>query len=765
MIKKDAIRLLAASLALPAFLAGCNGVYMAGVTPPTDRAPAPVFSGTPSPEFSKPVPVDEFLALEDLPPVPSYPDMGIQEGEMPVYDPEIEAKGTAWEQEMPDYRQVGMSDVLDLSELPPVPEMPDYSDPETRTEVPEWIPPAPEAEFDDPLLGIDPIEMVDMEPAKPIGAPPAMPRVPFAEPPEENFAPTIEERPFLEIENPTRVVVPLPAAGTFPESAQKAYQIPAQQANGMPHFITVPYQEVPPAPSPAIIALQQRARIQAPHIRAPRMGDEGRTVAEAHVMSPQEFAQVNKGSAPDCSGRGLGVRVSNSLGDSRYDMDKDGQPCGETKTLFNGEQKSARRLNVVSGIDIAFVNETGAPQAPAIHEPDPLLVYFPGATAPQSPEEMAQTEHMPDLEGATTLNEGMSDVEWVEASVAPQHKKYQPGTLEATVHEWQDKKVVADRRGALNESQQLMADLKEIREMADGDMAMHYQQQVDELMRRLRESEIKAALSQERHVRTTERLEMSQEEREAVEQAWREEQRRLSKEAGDLNNQLVEMQDAHLRLKKTYSTRERSYMEKIAKLTEDLKRAEHQAGKARKEMVLEAAKKIAEAERLAFAARLAERDEIVRRAERLKLEGDVMMQRADDMQNNRTVVVPGLAGEFGEEFPPAPPEVAQNAGDIEPAAALPPMSKVPVVLHVEQMQLKEVFAQVFGQMEPMMGKWDVKWELAGANQGILYELWTVTAETRFDEFLDFIAGKVEETHGVTLNFSRFDKNKMFIISD
>jgi hypothetical protein len=101
----------------------------------------------------------------------------------------------------------------------------------------------------------------------------------------------------------------------------------------------------------------------------------------------------------------------------------------------------------------------------------------------------------------------------------------------------------------------------------------------------------------------------------------------------------------------------------------------------------------------------------------------------------------------------------------EEVAPLPPFADLPVQIAVRNVPLKNVMEQVFSDLSAAIGHWEISWELNGRNLGIKEDQWTVRAETTLGEFLDYVAARVKEVHGVDISFERFDKSRIFVISD
>jgi hypothetical protein len=473
---------------------------------------------------------------------------------------------------------------------------------------------------------------------------------------------------------------------------------------------------------------------------------------------------------PDCQGDGTVVRVETATGVEEQVLDIDGTLCTEANILFDGNSAVGQRA---AAPGIAITMHQDSLRRPVLPADAPAGRVFYGDVPQLTPETLEDFAQLPanqlprtivaDVKGIDAPG-SLSQSELAEMEALADNPAALPerGRLAATIQNWQEKSTPATpEEAALAES--LQADLEDIRQQAASQLARDYQQQVEDLASQLRETEVQRDLTERRYATITERLEQGLQRNEAERQQWRQEQRRLGEESAALAQRISEMEQRNERLKSSYAQREQAYVAKIAQLERDLEAAESKASAARQELVLEAAQKIAEAERLAFAANMAKKDELERRSARLKLEGSLMEQRAQDIDAGRQVVVPGLTGQFGDEAFPPVTELPQDVMAVEPA--LPPFAALPVQIQVRDLPLEDVFRQVFNQLSPAIGSWQISWELEGKNATIARDEYTVTAETTLGDFLSYVQAEVEKTHGVKLKYQRFDKIRSLVITD
>lgn len=471
------------------------------------------------------------------------------------------------------------------------------------------------------------------------------------------------------------------------------------------------------------------------------------TVPNAGGVSPEL-------TSADCLGPAFGVNVANTQGDKNYLFDSDGKPCKKPEVIFDGKLPVNRRQPPLT-VDIKFVDEFGPVQEPTHEEvlDDIILSGF----EPQTAEDMALSRKEEQFKTADieSLEPPETSVDDIIRQITGEMPEKAEG-LDGTLTKWQKERKSAEQRQLLKESEQLLADLRDIKRISNQNMAMQYQGKVDDLMRRLRETKYQLSSEKERQSDLLQKLEAAQQRTREAKQSWTQQERELRQKMDMLEKRLSEFESLNRRLKSTYTKREQTYQEQIAKLASDLREAERKADTAQQEMVLDAAKKIAEAERLAFAARMARKEAMEREAERLRLEGDVIMKRANDLKAGKTVMVPGVSDMLGEK---------QKEPQKVKKPATPPLESVPVVLHVEDKPLKKVFEELFEELKPLVGEWHIAWEISEDNRPLIEEKWTVAAEARFDEFVDYVESRMRDTHGVDLTFQRFDRSKLFVVSD
>jgi len=109
-------------------------------------------------------------------------------------------------------------------------------------------------------------------------------------------------------------------------------------------------------------------------------------------------------------------------------------------------------------------------------------------------------------------------------------------------------------------------------------------------------------------------------------------------------------------------------------------------------------------------------------------------------------------------------EASQMQNDM-PLDGLEPISDIRLAVDLERKTLKEIVNAIVEQARPMAGHWDVKWRIAEENEYILNERVNLTAETTFEQFMDYLTDRVNNMTGIELFVSVFETSRIIIISD
>lgn len=481
---------------------------------------------------------------------------------------------------------------------------------------------------------------------------------------------------------------------------------------------------------------ETRPMLAQPEIQI-RPGDDGVVVAETTVMgriAPDSLSQT------DCATSAVNVKVSSLKGDSTYQFDADGGECAEAEMLFDGSTPAGSRPNAPE-VKISFRDQLGP--VPPVEEMKVQTITVPPVRAVDNisattPEEMAQT-------AAPKNKEALADI--TASNLEALARETQPSTqpkLEDTISAWQGS---SERKQILADSEKFLADTRDLSRLSSAELLKAHQEKIEDLMARLREAERVAQLEQQRASLTKANLAAERERGETEAMRLKNEKENLRTDITQLQDRLAKFDSMNKDLSSSAAKKEKMYMERISKLSGDLAIAEKQADAGRRQLVLQAAQKIAEAERIAYAARMAQTEAKTAEADRLKQEGEQLMQRALDLQQGKTFVVKGME-------------------NLAPAAAAPvPLEKAPVVVEAHENTLEQIVKQVFDSAKDTAGTWRVVWEISGQHQGILKETWSMAAEASFEEVMSTIAAQVKAASNIQLTFSRFDKSRLFVISD
>ncbi len=459
------------------------------------------------------------------------------------------------------------------------------------------------------------------------------------------------------------------------------------------------------------------ALLQPEPIMAPKLGDGGIVIADT-VYHPAGLAGALGEDEADCKGPGLGIRVEGIAGEEHYRFGADGEPCKPPKILFDGRNAVDSRPPPPS-LHIAFADQLGPQPKTAITAPDfQAEILQIGEAFAKTADEFASTGSVPS-NTHTMQDKGME--------------------LAQTVKRWR----------ILKESEKLLADIRDIDRMSSTDLLKTYQDKILELQARLRETESQKETQALKNAQLQSNVELTRQQYEATGSAWNQKENKLQTEVLELKTRLSEYERYNQKLAKSKQETEEQYRQRIMSMQAELNIQQEKSAQVRKELIMEAAGKIAEAEKLAFAARMAEREAMQREAARKRQESELLLSRAMQLNNGQTVMVPGLSEEIGQIMNPMPIKLENTL----------------LALHVEGKTLQAMMEDVMAQMEKTAGKWNVNWQLAAQNQFLLEETWTLTAEATFGEIIEFITKRVKETHNLDLSFQRFDKVKLIVISD
>lgn len=464
----------------------------------------------------------------------------------------------------------------------------------------------------------------------------------------------------------------------------------------------------------------------------PHEGDDGVVIAESAVVQGVSKGGSVTGAVDDCTGPGLGVTVEGTLSGDHYLFDKNGEPCDAAQTLFDGRNDITKR-QTDPAITLNFRDNLGPlPDKDALPGLQPI------------PEIKLKSELLPNANaaiepaaGPSTAQLGNKTAPAVQvASIAP--AKADP--LVATLASWDKQDAVyAERSSEANDAAN-----REIGKISKDVQGAREQENVSKLMAELRERERQVEEEQRRHAETLARAQQNREITTAARAEWQQKEQELQNNLDSTKQRLAQFEDLSQHLAADKTAKEKAYQEQISNLSNDLKVAEAQADTSRRELVLQAAAKIAEAEQLGHAAQMQEQEIKLREAARLKAEAETMMDRALAIKAGNSVVVGGVGA------PPAVPLALMDT---------------PVVLHANGQTLSDILTTILGQAQPQAGQWKAEWQLTPAAQYIMKEKWSLTAEAPVQQVLSQLQQQVKAAHGLSLTFTQFGQSRLLVVTD
>lgn len=495
--------------------------------------------------------------------------------------------------------------------------------------------------------------------------------------------------------------------------------------------------------------------------------DEGGIVlASTSVVGKARATEITV-SPSDCAADiGLGVSVDTATEKTDYLFDHNGKPCNVADIMFDGKYKSFTR-GTAPGINIDFLDPFAEKLIPDVSQIGDEVALVPvgalanpdqgaGLPAPDTHAELAETADAMPAEIASVADaqrDGKQEV------INKQ--------LSSTIKNW---RANEDRERLIKETEQILADVRTVKRLATLEQMRRQQDQILELTALLREAERKAQLQQKHRedlqAAVSKKTSLLENERTITGL----ENNRLREQVEQLQARIEDFDRYNQKLKTSYEQRQADLQNQIASLSADLKETEGQAKASRQAAVLQAAQQIAEAERLAYAAQISQRHQLEMEAQRLQLEAAKLAGKAQALPNK----IPENVGPNGLDKVYAS-IISGNIKDadierlarivVNGEATAQSLGEAKIALNVEDMPLRDVFALIAADVENEVGAWRVSWQLHPKLEHIAQEKWTVTAEATVDEFIAYVAKKVQDAHGIKLSFKMFGKNRVVIISD
>lgn len=467
---------------------------------------------------------------------------------------------------------------------------------------------------------------------------------------------------------------------------------------------------------------------------APRLSDEGVVIAESTLVTGISKGNSITGGTDDCVGPGLGVTVGTTRGDDRFLFDKNGEPCDSAEMLFDGRSQVNQRQSDPA-ITLKFFD--GKPAKTAGDLPD----LPPVPTIRLNSELLPQSSDLARIEPAAGPSK-VSANGTVAATPAPVQVAAvsRPDPVLATLASWQNQDTVYAARS----EEATAAAERNLNNIVKGNRSNSEQETMAKLMAQLRERERQVQEEQRRHTETLERAQQNRDITVAARNEWQQKEAELEGQLKATQQRLAQVEQVAQRLNAEKANKEKAYQQQINTLSSDLKVAEQQADVSRRELILQAAAKIAEAEQLASAAKIQEQQIKLREAARLKSEAETMMDRALAMNAGKNVLVNGVG---------APPAVPLQ------------LMETPVTVVANAKTLPEILSDVLKQAAPQAGAWKADWQLAAANKKLLSDKWSLTAEAPVEQVLAQLNQQVKAAYGFPLLFTQFSQSQLIVVTE
>ena len=502
--------------------------------------------------------------------------------------------------------------------------------------------------------------------------------------------------------------------------------------------------------------------------------DEGVLIANTGNVGPTNAKRVTD-TPSDCeAGKGLGITVHSATQDDKYLFDRQGNPCPKADVMFDGSQKAFQR-SAALGVDISFSDpfaEQMLPEDRGFDDDDIPEINLSGDdielphTALANPDMVAG---VPAPESHEELRQNPDDMPPEIAAMADELKDADPlnENLQKTIKGW---KASEDRERLLRETEDILADVRTVKRVANLEQIRQQQDRMLELTAMLREAERKAQL----HKEQKERLQAAARKKTSLLEnkttVKNLENNKLRQQVETLQARIEDFDRYNKRLKDQYEQRQQALQKRIADLSADLKETETRSKAARQAAIMQAATQIAEAERLAFAAQVSQRQELEMEAERLQMQALKLSDKAQGLPDE----VPDDLGPEGLDRVYSDMVSGRiRDADIERLANIvingrataESLGDATFALEAQDLPLKEIFALIVADVEDMAGSWRISWQLRPKNSHIPEEEWTVTAESTVNDFISYVARQVYKAHNVKLAFKMFGKNRVVVITE
>lgn len=548
--------------------------------------------------------------------------------------------------------------------------------------------------------------------------------------------------------------------------------------------------------SDGAVATGERELLKPAPMEDPRV-DQGAIMLDGKLVGVTN-AKAADLTTSDCEeGKGYGVQMDAITGDKKYLYDRDGEPCAHSKTLFNGQTKKGQRA-ADPNVNITFIDKYGK-----LPDKDQFMdiVVDDLIDLDQVPSETPEDAAMAPYTGAERMQVEYKD------GVMPVHTKepyklkgkqyderFEPTQLMPNGQRVAGQVSDAELAGAINrwkednahreivlEAEKLLAGVRNLSRKSSDELLKEYQKQIKSLLVQLRGAEKVIEYQKEKERRLRQEVERGYRDLVAERRDKELVQRKAAQTISQKEQRALEYEQIATDIKRRTFEKNRAHKMQMQALRQDLAKAEVGASETRQKMILEAAKKIAEAEAIASAARLSKREAMEREANRLSIDASHIMARAMEIDAGEKIVIPAFDNLRKFEVPAEQYQkrimvLEERLAALEAPTAVEgevtmtdapthPLEENSVVLKAEDQTLDHIMKKTLDQLSDRIGDWNVEWRLSKKHASIPNDKWTVVAEARFDEFLAYVQDKVKQTHGASLTFRRFDNGRLFIITD
>lgn len=471
--------------------------------------------------------------------------------------------------------------------------------------------------------------------------------------------------------------------------------------------------------------------------------ETGVVIAKSEFVG-RRYATETNGSTSDCvAGVGVGITVKSTLSDSSYIFDQQQQPCTQAEVMFDGDLEAHSR-SADPSIDIIFNDKYGKLSSlNNIEKTSKIATVLTDSSNDYSIND--------DLANKQYEQMGLLEVEYNQIRKSESDNRSQE-TFEAILKDsikLQKEATLAEARALAREE----IDLKEKSMVEAQDKIMLSsvisKKEKQRALKSLTDKTIKLAEKEKE-------LAALKESKEIDANSYEEKLALLEKRVEDYAQLSLLLKRENERLAAT-GKQSNEFIDK------DLNQAEKDAESARYVAMMNMAKNIEIDERLSKALETSQKKALQRKAQRMQTQADTLAYHANadkvfnkdmekiyqDLQNN---MQPAFKGKIARV-------VGVNVNEE------PTIDHVQLLLKENDKSANEILTEIFADVQPMLGRWDIDWKLASHNLQIRDEKWNISAEATLVEFLDYIKHRVKEIHGVDLSIDYFEETRLIVIRD